>query len=87
MTKAMTAVIRAEGLGKRYRRGVVEPRGMLRDSLVRQREMFGDRIDAEDHATIDRLVHDDDRESLLWRPDVFLLNARTVHSARRLGDG
>ena len=31
----MTAVIRAEGLGKRYRRGVVEPRGMLRDSLTR----------------------------------------------------
>ena len=63
------------------------PRRMLRDSLVRQREMLGDRIDAEDHATIDRLVHDDDRESLLWRPDVFLLNARTVHSARRLGGG
>jgi ABC-type polysaccharide/polyol phosphate transport system ATPase subunit len=31
----MTAVIRAEGLGKRYRRGVVESRGMLRDSLAR----------------------------------------------------
>jgi lipopolysaccharide transport system ATP-binding protein len=31
----MTAVIRAAGLGKRYRRGVVEPRGMLRDSLAR----------------------------------------------------
>jgi lipopolysaccharide transport system ATP-binding protein len=31
----MTAVIRAEGLGKRYRRGVVEPPGMLRDSLAR----------------------------------------------------
>jgi lipopolysaccharide transport system ATP-binding protein len=31
----MTAVIHAEGLGKRYRRGVAEPRGMLRDSLAR----------------------------------------------------
>jgi lipopolysaccharide transport system ATP-binding protein len=31
----MTAVIQAEGLGKRYRRGVVETRGMLRDSLTR----------------------------------------------------
>jgi len=31
----MTAVIAAEGLGKRYRRGVVEPRGMLRDSIAR----------------------------------------------------
>jgi hypothetical protein len=33
----MTAVIQTEGLGKRYRRGVVEPRGMLRDSLTRFR--------------------------------------------------
>jgi SAM-dependent methyltransferase len=62
-----------------------EPRLLLRDMLVRQREMLGDRIDAEDHAVIDRLVHDEDRASLMWRPDVFLLNARTVHSARRLG--
>lgn len=61
-----------------------EPRLLLRDLLVRQREMLGDRIDADDHAVIDRLVHDDDRESVLWRPDVFLLNARTVHSARRV---
>jgi ABC-type polysaccharide/polyol phosphate transport system ATPase subunit len=30
----MTAVIQAEGLGKRYRRGIVEPRGMLRDTLA-----------------------------------------------------
>ncbi|MEV6611096.1 class I SAM-dependent methyltransferase [Kutzneria sp. NPDC051319] len=63
-----------------------EPRLLLRDLLVRQREMLGDRIDAADHAVIDRLVHDDDRESLLWRPDAFVLTARTVHSARRLGD-
>ncbi|QUQ64831.1 class I SAM-dependent methyltransferase [Kutzneria sp. CA-103260] len=63
-----------------------EPRRLLRDMLVRQREMLGDRIDAEDHAVIDRLVHDDDRASVLWRPDVYMLNARTVHSARRLGE-
>jgi ABC-type polysaccharide/polyol phosphate transport system ATPase subunit len=31
----MTAVIQAQGLGKRYRRGVAEPQGMLRDSLAR----------------------------------------------------
>jgi homopolymeric O-antigen transport system ATP-binding protein len=31
----MTAVIQAEGLGKRYRRGVTEPRGMLRDTIAR----------------------------------------------------
>lgn len=62
-----------------------EPRLLLRDMLVRQREMLGDRIDADDHATIDRLVHDDDKAGLLWRPDAFVLSARTVHSARRLG--
>jgi lipopolysaccharide transport system ATP-binding protein len=31
---AMRAVIQAEGLGKRYRRGAVQERGMLRDSLM-----------------------------------------------------
>jgi ABC-type polysaccharide/polyol phosphate transport system ATPase subunit len=31
----VTAVIQAEGLGKRYRRGVAESRGMLRDTLAR----------------------------------------------------
>jgi lipopolysaccharide transport system ATP-binding protein len=31
----MTGVILAEGLGKQYRRGVVETRGMLRDSIAR----------------------------------------------------
>ena len=30
-----TAVIAAEGLGKRYVRGTVESRGMLRDSIMR----------------------------------------------------
>src|SRR5215813_2079659 len=30
-----TAVIAAEGLGKRYQRGLVESRGMLRDSIMR----------------------------------------------------
>src|ERR1700744_1148017 len=30
-----TAVIAAEGVGKRYQRGVVESRGMLRDSIMR----------------------------------------------------
>src|SRR6201992_4490282 len=30
-----TAVIAAEGLGKRYTRGAVESRGMLRDSITR----------------------------------------------------
>jgi ABC-type polysaccharide/polyol phosphate transport system ATPase subunit len=30
----MTAVIQAEGLGKRYRRGMIQERGMLRDSIM-----------------------------------------------------
>ena len=63
-----------------------EARVLVRDILARQREMLGDRIDAADHEVIDRLLRDEDPESVLRRPDVFLLNARTVHSARRLGD-
>src|SRR5712692_3267159 len=31
----MTTVIQAEGLGKRYRRGAIAQRGMLRDTLTR----------------------------------------------------
>jgi len=30
----VTTVIHAEGLGKLYRRGIVEERGMLRDTLT-----------------------------------------------------
>ena len=40
----MTAVIQAEGLGKRYRRGVVESRGMLRDSLMRVGAVAAERV-------------------------------------------
>jgi hypothetical protein len=40
---------------------------------------IGDRISDEDRATLTRLLDDDDPHSLLRRPDVFVLNARTVH--------
>lgn len=51
-------------------------------SLEHQREQFGDRLDADDHATVDRLLDRDAPDGLLRRPDVYLLDASTVHVAR-----
>lgn len=54
----------------------------LRDSLERQAEQFGDRLAADDRATVQRLVDRDTAEGILNRQDVFLLVANTVHVAR-----
>lgn len=51
--------------------------------FARQRQVFADRLTAEDTAVLDRLLDDDDPAGLHRRPDVFLLSARTVHLARR----
>ncbi|MEU9911191.1 class I SAM-dependent methyltransferase [Streptomyces sp. NPDC051001] len=53
------------------------------NTLTRLREVLGDRLDAEDRATLDRLVDPDDKASIHHRPDVFVLAARTVHTAAR----
>ena len=60
-----------------------EPRLHLRSVLERYRHRGGDRIDPADLSTVDRLLSDEDPAGLLSRPDVFLLTARTVHTARR----
>lgn len=52
-------------------------------TLTRMREVLGDLLDAEDRATLDRLVDPDDKASVHHRPDVFFLAARTVHTAAR----
>ncbi|GAA2555947.1 MULTISPECIES: class I SAM-dependent methyltransferase [Streptomyces] len=52
-------------------------------SLGRIREAMAERLDAEDRATLDRLLDPDDRASLHHRPDVFVLAAHTVHTAVR----
>ncbi|MFG3496883.1 class I SAM-dependent methyltransferase [Streptomyces sp. NPDC047928] len=53
--------------------------------FTRQRARFADRIDGVDLATLDRLLDPSAPGSLHQRPDLHLLTARTVHTARRVG--
>ncbi|MGW1957198.1 class I SAM-dependent methyltransferase [Streptomyces sp. NPDC001920] len=52
-------------------------------SLTRTREGLGERLDADDRATLDRLLDPDDKASLHHRPDVFVLAAQTLYTAVR----
>ncbi|MFD7684969.1 class I SAM-dependent methyltransferase [Streptomyces sp. NPDC059781] len=52
-------------------------------ALTRTREVIGEELDAEDRATLDRLLDPDDKASVHHRPDVFVLAAHTVHTAVR----
>ncbi|KNB52801.1 class I SAM-dependent methyltransferase [Streptomyces caatingaensis] len=54
----------------------------LHGHLIRLREWAGDLLDAEDRATLERLVDGDACTGILWRPDAFYLSATTVHTAR-----
>ncbi|MFB9390379.1 class I SAM-dependent methyltransferase [Streptomyces coeruleoprunus] len=58
-----------------------------RDQVVahftRQRTVLADHLDATDRATLDRLLDPSDPAGLHHRPDIHLLTARTVHTARR----
>ncbi|NUP19982.1 MAG: class I SAM-dependent methyltransferase [Streptomyces sp.] len=58
-------------------------RAYIAASLSRTREGLGDRLDAEDRATLDRLLDPDDKASVHHRPDVFVLAAQTVYTAVR----
>ncbi|MGV9250080.1 class I SAM-dependent methyltransferase [Streptomyces sp. NPDC003697] len=51
--------------------------------LTRTRDTCGETLDADDRATLDRLLDPDDPAGLRRRPDVFLLAAHTVHTAVR----
>ncbi|MFD7390199.1 class I SAM-dependent methyltransferase [Streptomyces sp. NPDC059852] len=52
-------------------------------TLTRTREVLGDRLDADDRATLDRLLDPGDEASVHHRPDVFVLAAQTVFTAVR----
>jgi len=52
-------------------------------TLTRTREVLGDRLDADDRATLDRLLDPSDEASVHHRPDVFVLAAQTVFTAVR----
>jgi SAM-dependent methyltransferase len=59
-----------------------EVRQYLHGRLATMGEMLGDRITAADQATLAGLIDPESPDSVLWRPDVFLLSASTVHLAQ-----
>ncbi|WP_225835613.1 trans-aconitate 2-methyltransferase [Streptomyces sp. NK08204] len=58
-------------------------RAYVAASLARLRDAFTDTLEAEDMATLGRLLDPADPASVHRRPDVFLLGAYTVHTAVR----
>ncbi|MER6992069.1 methyltransferase domain-containing protein [Saccharopolyspora hirsuta] len=58
-------------------------RRWLRGTVERYRHGLQDHLDAEDLATLDRLLDPADPLGLDQRPDVFLLTAKTVHFGRK----
>ncbi|MGP4018019.1 class I SAM-dependent methyltransferase [Saccharopolyspora sp. 5N708] len=59
------------------------PRRSVRQTLERQRAMLGELLDAEDVATLDRLLDPADPAGVDRRADLFLLAAKTVHFGSR----
>ncbi|MDQ2880783.1 MAG: methyltransferase domain-containing protein [Actinomycetota bacterium] len=59
------------------------PRQWVRRSLERYRAMLGERMDAEDVTTLDRLLDPTDPAGVDRRADLFLLTAKTVYFGRR----
>ncbi|WBO62748.1 class I SAM-dependent methyltransferase [Streptomyces camelliae] len=58
-------------------------RAFVAAALTRSRDVLGGALDAEDRATLDRLLDPADPVSVHHRPDVFVLAAVTVHRAVR----
>jgi SAM-dependent methyltransferase len=55
----------------------------LARNLHRTRELLAGHLVAEDLARLDVLTDPDDQESVLHRPDVYMLRATTIHTAVR----
>ena len=58
-----------------------EARSVVIARFTRAREVYAEHLDAPDRATLDRLLDPNDKASLHHRPDVFVLEAYTVHTA------
>ncbi|MFF9063244.1 class I SAM-dependent methyltransferase [Streptomyces sp. NPDC014882] len=56
-------------------------RAYVAASLGRLRDVFGDTLDADDRAALDRLLDPRDPAGVHRRPDVFVLAAHSVHTA------
>ncbi|MEU5051401.1 methyltransferase [Streptomyces sp. NPDC021096] len=59
------------------------PRQSVRQALERHRKTLTEDLDAEDLATLDRLLDPADPAGVDRRADLFLLTAKTVHFGRR----
>ncbi|GAA3026253.1 class I SAM-dependent methyltransferase [Streptomyces glomeratus] len=58
-------------------------RAYVAATLTRLREALADGLDADDRATLDRLLDPEDEASVHRRSDVFVLKAHTVYTAVR----
>ncbi|MFF3166843.1 MULTISPECIES: class I SAM-dependent methyltransferase [unclassified Streptomyces] len=58
-------------------------RAHVADVLTRTRDVLSDALDADDRATLDRLLDPADDRGVHHRPDLFVLAAHTVHRAVR----
>jgi hypothetical protein len=58
-------------------------RRRLRSNLHMTRDLLAEHLGADDREHLDRLVADTGPESVLHRPDVFMLRASTVHTGVR----
>ncbi|WAU84034.1 methyltransferase domain-containing protein [Streptomyces sp. Qhu-G9] len=56
-----------------------EARAFVATALTHRREGLAEGLEADDLATLDRLLDPDDRASVFHRPDVFVLTALTVY--------
>ncbi|MGA5042126.1 class I SAM-dependent methyltransferase [Streptomyces capoamus] len=91
-TEDWPALLAAAGLGHTRTRTFLldlpapasdRARAYVTAHLSRLRDGVGDALDAEDRATLDRLLDPLDPASVHVRPDVFVLGAYTVHTAVR----
>lgn len=58
-----------------------EARAFVVTTFQHHRDTLGEHLDADDLATVDRLLDPDDKAGLYHRPDVFFLAAHTIHVA------
>jgi hypothetical protein len=59
-----------------------DAREFISANLTRSSEAFAARLDADDLSVLARLTDPEDPAGVTRRPDVFLLAAQTVHTAR-----
>ena len=59
-----------------------DAREFISANLTRSSEAFAERLDADDLGVLARLIDPEDPAGVTRRPDIFLLAAQTVHTAR-----